>query len=302
MAYFKRGNWGYNPYKKYKSGYSKKGQYKAAAQSRDSLKFVIKCNHAFVAKYNSAQNSGTAVINIYDVLRENQQFKSFQNLYDQIKVNSVRVNLNVTDAETFISDVTSVKTINIVTAWDRTGISRDNVKFLKNNPSTEPNAPAFLDIDPINYDTESATAFVYKIGKGIVNVTGSKKSILNTYQRWNSFRAIYASTMEEKSSYLSTDNFQKFIDYNNIGDNGNGNYISPDVNGSFVNTFFNSSNPCVPFESPSCKWKPTLMVGVFKTGISENELQVSNYEDCGNVIFNAEFSIDVTFRNLKPSL
>ena len=93
MAFYsRRGNWGYNPYKKYKSGSGAKrsrGNFKASKQTRDSMNLVVKCNACLSAAYNKARDYGAAVINIYEVLRTNPQFASFVKLYDQVKVGDI---------------------------------------------------------------------------------------------------------------------------------------------------------------------------------------------------------------------
>ena len=309
---FRRGNWGYNPYKKYKtSGGSRRsnGNFKAAKQTKDAMNFVIKCNYAFTANYsretideNTVNEYGTAVINIYDVLRNNSQFAGFANIYDQIKVNGIKSKINVVDADTSIANIQSVKTINIVTAWDRTGISSDQVEFYK--VTVDPEHP---EVDPVDtkilqqdWDSQSASKFKYLIGSGIVNGTGANKSILNSFQRWSSSPFLYASTIQEKGCYISTDNFHEFIDHLDTDDSFN--YISDSYKDGKINENFNSVNPCVPFESASLPWKPTLMVGVFKSGIDNVNKKVSQYLPCENVVFNAEFTIDCTFRNMKAAM
>lgn len=296
MAYFKRGNWGYNPYKKYKS--SSSGKYKANKQTRESSTIIVKCNHAFSASYDKATEGGTAAINLYDVLRNNRQFASFSALYDQVKINSISGRINVVDAETSVSAYGSIKTINIVTAWDRTGISRDNVKFYNAAQNG-----SYVEIPENLWDNNPCQYYKNCIGKGVVNMTGVSKSILNSFQRWTRGVFLKASSNEEKSCYLSTSNFRGFNEYSDTSSGYS--KINEGFSGTNINDLFNSSNPCIPFESPTCKWKPTFCVGVFKTGISpdsNNISQVDNYKDCNNVIFNAEFSIECTFRNLKASL
>ena len=301
MAFYsRRGNWGYNPYKRWRSGGRKAvGNAKASKQTRDSMNITVKCNQAFIAKYDKETEKGVAVINCYEVLRNNAQFASFSKLYDQIKLNNVKVTLNVVDATIEATQLQAVKTINVITAWDRTGISQDNVSFFDANSNLVPKD---------RYDGVSAGSYNFVIGKGIVNATGVDKSILNSFQRWSKKPYIFASTVEEKGCYLSTSNFKEFTDGSNFAAGGAQFRVGSLYNESKISDFFNSYNPCVPFESPSCKWKPTLLVGVFKTGVSNSIVNnndvsiVDNYQSCGNVVFNAEFTMDITFRNLKASL
>lgn len=291
--YSRRGNWGFNPYKKYKaSSVNKrsKGNYKAGKQTRDAMNLNVKCNACFSAAYDSDKDAGAACINVYEVLRTNPQFASFVKLYDQVKIGGVRVKLNVVDATTTINQVNQIKNINVITGWDRTGLSRDQVIFYAKNNSEIPRA---------DWDSSGANTIFPSIGKGIVNATGVDKSILNSFQRWNRNPFLFPSTLEEKSQYLSTSNFEEAVASYTYD---NGLYtINEDYDSTPIAELFNSSNPCLPFESPSCKWKPTLMVGVFTSNYDTTNKVINQYASCNPVLFNAEFSIDVTFRNLKAS-
>jgi hypothetical protein len=294
MAFYsRRGNWGYNPYKKYKSGSGarrSKGNFKASRQTKDAMNLVVKCNTCLSSAYDATHDGGVAVINVYEVLRTNPQFASFVKLYDQVKVGGIKVKLNVVDAQTTVSQINQIKNINVVTAWDRTGLSKDQVKFYDSNNE---------EIIRNEWDTSGVHHFAPWIGKGIVNATGVDKSILNSFQRWNRSPFLYPSTMEEKSQYLSTSNFEETVasyDYST------GNYFINDSNDATpITELFNSANPCLPFESPSCKWKPTLMIGVFTSSYDSTNKAIKQYDSCEPVLFNAEFSIDVTFRNMKAS-
>eukprot|EP00833_Pecoramyces_ruminatium_P009138 jgi/Orpsp1_1/1183170/evm.model.c7180000084177.1 len=55
---------------------SVKGQFKAAAQQRDSMSFVLKVNKTFIAGYDKDKFTGVAVLNIYNLLCENGNFQN----------------------------------------------------------------------------------------------------------------------------------------------------------------------------------------------------------------------------------
>ena len=284
MAFF-RGLRYNTPYKKKSTNKRMKGNFKAAKGTKDSLGLVIKCNYSFSAKYDKTNDYGTAIIPIYELLQKSPQFNSFLKLYDQVKINGIRTKLNVVDVATTARDVSTIKSINIVTAWDRTGLSKSQVDF-----SDGTNL-----IQPEKWDETPAKLFKPKIGKGIVNATGVNKTILNGYQRWSSSPFLYASTMEEKCCYLPTGNF---IDYRS-GETTTGEYAFNNLyDGLKPNEFFNDSNPTIPFEVGQIKWKPILMVGVFKSSLGSDNA-IIQFDDCEAVLFNGEFTIDVTFRNMK---
>ena len=292
MAFYsRRGNWGYNPYKRWKTSSSNKrykGQMKAAKQVKDSMSMNIKCNVTFSASYDATKDMGGTAINIYELLRQNPQFQNFNKLYDQVKIGGIRCKLNVIDALISVANANEVKSINVAVAWDRTGLSREQVKFFDSTPE---------EIARIDWDTSGAHSFCPKIGKGICNATGVDKSTLNSYQRWNKNMNLFPSTLEEKSQYLSTSNFEDVIA--NYSYETGLYYVNESNDSTPITELFNSANPCLPFESPSCKWKPTLLVGVFRSEYNNTSKAIDQFVQTNNVLFNGEFSIDVTFRNMK---
>lgn len=302
MAFYsRRGNWGWNPYKKYRYGGKRtKGNMKAAKQTRDSLQVTVKCNHAFVASYSVVNDYGVAVLPIYEILKKSPQFLSFMNLYDQVKVNGIRTKLNVVDADVSLKNIGQIKSVNVITGWDRTGVSKDQVIFTSDfgDASTNPQTPPTI-IPRDKWDEIIAKGFYYRIGKGIVNATGVSKTTLNAFQRWSASPYLYPSTQEEKSCYLPTSNFDDFTGAYNSATHLYA--FAPNYDGLKPLNFFTESNPCMPFESLNCKWKPTLYVGVFNSSLNTTTNTVDQYSECPNVLFNAEFSIDVTFRNLKAA-
>lgn len=295
MAFYsRRGNWGNNPYRKWKSSSGNKrakGNFKASKQTRDSMNMVVKCNFCFSARYDKDSDFGVTAINIYEVLRKNPQFTSFVKLFDQVHVGGIKAKLNVVDANTTVSAINEIKNINVITAWDRTGLSREQVYFYDANKHV---------IERNDWDISGCSYFIPKIGKGIANASGVNKSILSSFQRWSSSPFLYPSTMEEKGQYLSTSNFEDVIASYEFDTNSY--TLGPENDNTPITELFNSSNPCLPFESPSCKWKPTLLVGVFRSSYDDTNKVINQYDSCRPVLFNGEFSIDVTFRNYKASL
>ena len=59
-----------------------------------------------------------------------------------------------------------------------------------------------------------------------------------------------------------------------------------------------SPNPAIPFENPGIKWKPTLLVGAFRTTVN-SEGTITQYGEVTPIIFNGEFTIPVTFKGQK---
>lgn len=262
------------------------GQFKAANKGNDSLSFVIKSNHVFTSFYDPSGEKGTAAIPVWEILCRNGNFSSLKSMYDQVKIDGVRCNITVTDAVTTVNSIGGVKNITIFTAWDRTGLSQSQAVF-----SSGKN-----EIDPSEFDELTCDNWRTKIGCNIVNATQAKKSSLNNYQRWNSFMSIYPSLLNEKSQYISTGDIKNYL--SNI-DYSNGTYTISDQYMSTVNDLLSTTNPVIPFESPSLRFKPVLLVGVFSNSLTNGN--VTQFARTDPVIFNAEFSISVTFKNLKAN-
>lgn len=300
MAYFKRGNWGYNPYKKWSGSYSKKRYYKngvkstalrsirAANTQNSTINFAFKVNYAFTAKYVASEEKGVAAINVYDVLMKSENFLNMRNMYDQVKVNGVQVRINVTDAATAISDVNAIKSINVVTAWDKSGLSVEDCELYDSEDTL---------ISNLEFDTAKAATYFNKIGSKITGYGSVKKGLLNSYQKFTRYGSCYPNTSNEKGLYIPTRIFNLFDQQ--IDTVSTKHYIATDYSGGPVNDFLANPNPVIPFENVSIPWKPTLLVGVFKTSINQSTNVVTQYADCDSVVFNAEFTIPCTFKGLK---
>lgn len=136
MVFFRRGNWGYNPYKRWSTQGSGNGVKRRAVQTiraannqNSTINFAFKINYAFTASFNKSSGTGTAAINVYDVLMKSENFLNMMRMYDSVKVNGVNVRLNVTDYTVQASQQAAIKTINVVTAWDKSGLSTQECEF-----------------------------------------------------------------------------------------------------------------------------------------------------------------------------
>ena len=278
---------------------------KEANNVNSTLDFAFKINYAFVANYNATNQTGVAAINIYDVLFGSENFKNMMKNWDQVKVNGVTCRLNITDYT-----VAASQAVNVVTGWDKTGLSvvplatktiEDNGGYAGDVWFFETTTPAAVNVDNAilasDWDDPQhpAKAFVNRIGKRITEGYGAKKGLLNNYQRFSRYESCWPSTMDEKCCYIPTANFVK---YNNVASTSdNLCTISDTFNDQCVNDQLAVANPCIPFENSNIKWKPTLLVGVFKTAVNGGTIE--QYGGCGTVVFNGEFTIPVTFKGQK---
>lgn len=286
---YRRRSYNYLPYKRgYSNGTKRRAvqTIKAANTQNSTINFAFKINYAFTAKFDSSSGKGTAAINVYDVLMKSENFLNLRNMYDTVKVNGVNVRINVTDADTSISDVSAIKSINIVTAWDKSGLSVGECEFYDSSNNV---------ITDDDYDTGKAATYLNLIGSKVTGYGSIKKGLLNSYQKFTRYESCWPTTNNEKSLYIPTRMFNDF--QTGLDTSTTKVAISGDYTDNVVNDVLSNPNPCIPFENVSVPWKPTLLVGVFKTKI--NGTSVEQYGSCETVVFNAEFTIPCTFKGLK---
>lgn len=286
---YKRNYWKY-PYRRWKSNGVKRRAVqtiRASNSQNSTINFAIKVNYAFTAAYDSSTQHGVAAINIYDVLMSSQNFQNLRKMYDNVKINGVNVRLNVTDAATSLNDISAMKSINVLTAWDKSGLSVEEIEFKDSSNNV------IVDTD---YDTNKPAVYCNKIGNKITGYGSVKKGLLNMYQKFTRYERCWPTTNNEKSLYIPTRMFNEF----NSGYDANSAYysISGDYTNQVVNDLVANPNPCIPFENVAVPWKPTLLVGVFKTSLNNNG-SLDQYGNCSAVVFNAEFTIPCTFKGLK---
>lgn len=296
---------GYSSYKKSSSRSAKrsrsygslksrtKSQFKSAKRGNDSLSFVVNSNYVFSAKYDPSDQSGVAVINVWEVLCRNTNFDLMKRMYDQVRIDGIRYKLNVTDAITSVNEIGKVKNYTIYTAWDKTGLSQGQYIVCTANGHG-----GWTPVDPSDWDDRDRPIGVWgcTIGSGIVNNSTAQKSILNSFQRWNAYGSCYPYLLNEKSQYIQTSDINLFN--TPLNESTNFYEVTERYGEESMNSILAAPNPVIPFESTSCRFKPCLLVGVFSNGIVNG--QITQYGKVDQpVIFNAEFTISLTFRNLK---
>lgn len=269
------------------------GQFRSAKKTNDSLQFVINTSYAFTTQYDPVTEYGTAAINIWEVLANNNQFYNLKNMYDQVRIDGINGNLNVNSALVEVGGGTigyNVSNLTVYTAWDRTGLSQDELELFTASTGSGIKKIEYIGTDPL-------TAVRIKIGSKIVNKTGAEKTPLNIYQRWRKYIYMYPQLSQEKTQYIQTGDINKYI-YQKENNKEGTITIEKRFAGSTYGGQSNSSCPTVLMESSTCRFKPTLLVGVFSTATTDQK--VSEFGPVPNpVTFTCEFKITCTFRNLK---
>lgn len=312
----------FNRYQPYRSGIATRArnQQRAADQQRDSTTVVVNTNVSFDCGQTMNEiysqrgesgwfDTGCMAINVYDVLKSSEYFQSFSPLYDQVKIDNVRAKIIATNWATSreandeqkINEIIKARSYVIVTAWDRSGLSKDQVRFDE------------------NWDNGvQHRKFYCTIGKNIDTYSSAKTKHLGPGNAYEIVRQLYPENAYERSQFVSTSLLKsqqrrvntEFFPYNcfykkvvpeTINENG---YIYEAYD-------FDTKYPTNLISDPAIPFKPTLLVNVisgpspYVTNIKEKDpegfytLLTIGVNKIKPVTFDVEFEIVCTFRGLR---
>lgn len=155
-----------------------RSQLRAAMSQRDSLSLVIKYSTTIdLVTDGTNQSTAGVYLNIYSVLANSPMFSSFQNMYDQVKLDGARVSITQKTSNDTYQSINNP--LQIVTAWDRSGLSA----------ATNPTGNVSTQNLSFSAISQYSSAFV-------------KSAMYGTFYRVQ--RTIYPSTLEEKGQWVST--------------------------------------------------------------------------------------------------
>lgn len=267
-----------------------RGNLKASKSGTDSCTQTITFTHpiALTGDILSGTNEGeyfypgVMALNIWDLLSRAENFKAFRRMYEQCKIDYVYVKLNVTNSQ--ISTADSQKMYDIYVAWDRTGISHD-------------------DILPYSVN-DVYKGFRYVIGPRISEISNSKTQ-LNAFQRWSKNMYIAPRSLQEKSQYVSTSEvfeWRKAYDYSHQVYP----FLNDVANEKDFEILLNMNNPGILTENGKYPFKPTLLIGAFGSGMKagtggQTDVVQMNLplDSSTKIIMTCEFKVVLTFRGAK---
>lgn len=204
MAYTRRSSFrSYGRYRRRYSSYGRsyrsrsRGQYAAANGQRDVSRQVLKWSHVQEIKANAKIDSTTNTTNqqgmssfsAWDALRRSGFYDNLAEMYDQVKLNAVRVKITLLSASSSIYSATNNPVF--VCAWDRNGLS------------------------PNSYISDGQFKYVSSYGSAITRP-------LTVGANFGMTRYLYASTMSEKSQYVPV----KFLDTIATGTDSNNEVVT----------------------------------------------------------------------------
>lgn len=145
------------------------GEFRAANQQNDSCRQILKWSNEQTITVNTNATEGSTYFNGWKALQNSGFYNNFAQMYDQIKLNGIRVKITLLAASSSIYSATNNPVF--VSAWDRNGKSN------------------------------SSNTLTY----AIVSSYGSAQTRpLTQGANFGVMRSVYASTMAEKSQYLPT--------------------------------------------------------------------------------------------------
>lgn len=305
------------------SSYKGKGQYKAAKQQTDNAKVVLniptqiscfnKRNTYTLGDGNVTFEAGIYALNVYDLMRKSEFYQSYARMYDEFKIDNIKIKLiPVSYDVTAGANNTHYQALTVYTAWDRTGLSQEQVQLIANNVTA--------DTEKIGTLTEGNIDGLYTtIGSNITTYSSSESRQVQPGTSTTITRWLAPKTITEKAAWLSTSVIDKWCDG---WDLNNGRYYGINTNSGLADYSLakigitgtgvtsNTSaiswspaikeNPCFLCECPEIKFKPTLLVGVYPS-VQDQQQDAGTIATQNKVLFNVEAEVLCTFRGLRKA-
>lgn len=273
-----------------------RGNQRAADQQRDQTQVVLKTtltrgggqtytllDETDPDNDKNWADTGTIAINIYDVLLRCEFFQNYSNMYDQVRIDSIKVDVTpsvwtTSRDENPVPGYTIPKSLTVVTAWDRSGL--DDSQFIHSaNDYRERYCVIANDIETYS------SAVTKHLGPGsMYNIT--RYLYPNTEEEKNQF--VSTKTLKRQFTQAITEPYQYVCDYNEEDDPTCPNNPRSHVSVPFKPTFLlGVLSPYKPFIGPNIQFYQTPVDVI----IGYNKLRPT--------IFTLEFEIVVTFRGLR---
>jgi hypothetical protein len=335
--YYRYRNGRYYGRRRYTSTISRaRGNMRAAKQQADQATFTINvptqistfCFEDNVAGIDAVY--GVRAVNIYDLLRKSEFYKNYANMYDEFKIDNIKVKLLPTEFKFTVvtgkdGGASSYRSVTVYTAWDRTGLNDNQLSLVTTTGDYDDDAivngpwagtaSKFIIGDRNSAGDQDGLYCV--IGDDITTYSSAESRQINPNTNTSIVRWLRPKTIAEKSQWLSTSSLKEWYKtYNdddgcycdipvwNIKGAADPTVLTPEIQQQLgaggakqgiltSDSPANSTNPCYLIEDPGIKFKPTLIVGVYPK--AENE------EDINIVKFNLETEVVCTFRGLRKS-
>ena len=175
------------------------GNFASAMQQRDATNVVINAQEEFKLCVPTGCTEATGVRNMNAILTTSPMFFNYATMYDQFKMNAVRISVEMTYINNQL--LNSATFPSICTAWDRNGIRPRTVKI---GPDPAPNP----DNRPVGY--------LLPIYGTVSSYSSANERTLYYGAKWSVVRQLDASSMMEKSIYVGTVNTKDILTTDNL--------------------------------------------------------------------------------------
>lgn len=261
-----------------------------------------------------AFDSGVGIINIWDLMRKSEFYQSYANMYDQVKINKVTVKLTPYQFPIFTNAQNAVQnyynSYTIITAWDRTGLSDEQMELISLNSTNVIGTANNTDGLYIAMSPSVAATYSSALTKN-VNPNSSSSIVRYLYPSTIAEKGYYVNTADIDSWYQGkTDNTNRYYGIDNPRNVSGGVAVIEDGMEERPAAIYPLSlgesraitrNPCYFGESPEVPFKPTLLVGCLNEKTNINIGPNDNIELIPRMKFQVECDVVVTFRGLRKA-
>lgn len=170
------------------------GNFASAMQQRDSTNVVIQLQEDVVLDIPEGCKEATLVRNATALMCKSPFFHNYVGMYDQFKLNAVRASIEVMSLGSNISSANSFSSV--CTSWDRNGVQ------IRKVADTSGDDDLFYWCLP-SYEQ-------------VASYSSANEKTIYHGARWGVIRQLDASSMQEKSIYLPTQNTRDVLTYGNV--------------------------------------------------------------------------------------
>lgn len=205
------------------------GNMRAAKQQADQSTFTINipstisafCRSSELVPGTGQKSLGCFALSIFDQLRKSEFFNNYANMYDEFKIDKVKVKLLPT-SWTNLTKESLYRNLTVYTAWDRSGLNETQYEILAGRDfRTANNLPGWSGSNVwvigsstgVTYTPEGEGEQVpvtdfgglyVTIGKDITTYSSAESRVVNVNTNTSIIRWLNPKTMQEKSQWIST--------------------------------------------------------------------------------------------------
>lgn len=284
------------------------GNMRAAKQQTDQSTFTINipstvtsfCKPADLGTGSGEQSLGCFALSIFDQLRKSEFFNNYANMYDEFKIDKIKVKLLPTSWSN-VQGQTQYRNLTVYTAWDRSGLNETQYEILAGHDfRTANNLPGWSGKNVWVIGSKDGTTYIENeenktdfgglyvtIGKDITTYSSAESRVVNVNSNTSIVRWLTPKNIQEKSQWISTASLKPwYLSY----DAGRGRYydlpvtdlkqlrLEEDYTAQEVVTDqgwsskqitretvsgLSSDNPCSLLEDNGIRFKPILLISVY---------------------------------------